>query len=246
MTAEKYIDAINSGHLLYWDMLGGLRGATNHKEDNLRWLTGGIEYNYYCNTSSVENVVTRMNNNEIPKTLTFFTDSNETGPIESFKATGLFIEAVRAFGMAHDLEDAVLPEPDNRLKLFRVREAEQLKMAGSIFNAAFEYRIFSFENYIEMMGNEGQFFYMAEYDGLPVGACMSQYGDDYVNISWAGTLPGYRKLGIAGHLIQAAECDGFQNGKTIGVLYGFPEAIGAYRRIGYKEYCLAIILELIQ
>ena len=244
MTDKQYIDAIHNGHFLYWDMLGGLQGAANHKEDNLRWLTGDIYYNYYCDTTDVEKVVSRMKNNEIPKTMTFFTDSSETGLIESFRATEQFKEAMRATGMAHDLMDTVLPEPDKRINLFRVRDTAQLKMAGSILNTVFEYRLFSYENYIKMMENDGQFFYIAEYDGLPVGACMAQHGDFYINISWVGVLPGYRKLGLAGCLIQSAERDGIQQDKTIGVLHGFPEAVGAYRRIGYKEYCKTIVLEL--
>lgn len=107
---------------------------------------------------------------------------------------------------------------------------------GAILNAAFEYNIFPFEKYLEMFENDGQFFYLAEYDGLPVGAVMSQHGDDFVYISWTGTLSGYRKLGIAGHLIQMAERDGLLRGKALGVLHGYPEATGAYRRIGYREY----------
>jgi len=51
---------------------------------------------------------------------------------------------------------------------------------------------------------------------------------------------------MAGYLIQAAECDGLLNGKTIGVLSGFPAAVGAHRRIGYHEYGRVIVLELQQ
>ena len=91
--------------------------------------------------------------------------------------------------------------------------------------------------------DDRRFFYLAEYDGLPVGAVMSQHGDDIVNISWVGTLPGYRKLGIAGYLIQMAERDGLLHGKTIGVLHGYPEAVGAYHRVGYRAYSRGIWIE---
>jgi ribosomal protein S18 acetylase RimI-like enzyme len=128
--------------------------------------------------------------------------------------------------------------------LFHVNEIVQLKMAGAILNAAFWYKLFTFEHYLEMMENEGQFFYLAEYDGLPAGACMSQHGDNFINISWAGTLPGYRKLGIAGSLIQEAERGGILHGKKVGVLHGRPDAVGAYRRIGYRDYCKGIDLEM--
>jgi GNAT superfamily N-acetyltransferase len=245
MTNKQYIDAINRGHILYWDMLGELRGMSNHKEDDLKWLSGDIYYNYFNNKADFENVIQRMKNDEIPKTLTFFTESNEKNLIDSYNKTGLFKEIMRTTGMAHELMDTVIPKPDKRLNLFRVREVTQLKMTGSILNTVFEYKLFSFEHFIEMMENDGQFFYLAEYNGLPVGACMAQHGDCYVNISWVGVLPGYRKLGIAGYLIQMAERDGIQHGKTIGVLRALPEAIGAYCRVGYKNYCMTIVLELI-
>ena len=244
MKDKQCIDAIHSGHFLYWDMLGRLRGAVNHKEDGLRWLSGDIDYNYYCDTADAGSVVACMENNEIPKTLTFLADSDEAALIKPYRATGRFKETMRATGMAHKLAEAVPPTPDKWLSLFRVCDITQLKMAGSILNSVFEYRLFSLEKYIEMMGNAGQFFYLAEYDSLPVGACMAQHGDGFINISWVGVLPGYRKLGIAGCLIHAAERDGFRQGKTIGVLHGFPKAVGAYRRIGYQEYCVAIVLEL--
>ncbi|MCL2498756.1 MAG: GNAT family N-acetyltransferase [Defluviitaleaceae bacterium] len=247
MTDQQYINAIHEGHYLYWDMLGGLRGITNHKETHLRWLTGDVCFNYFCDTTDVESTIRRIENDEIPKTLSFNIDNNdnhEDGLIKAYRATGRFKDCMQTTGMAHELLDVVLPKPDSRLNLFRMRENAQLKQAGAILNAAFEYRLFSFGHYAEMFENNGQYFYLAEYEGLPVGACMAQHGDRFVNISWVGVLPGYRKLGIAGYLIQMAESDGIKNGKTIGVLGAFPDAVGAYRRVGYKGYCTTTVLEL--
>ncbi|MDR2569003.1 MAG: GNAT family N-acetyltransferase [Oscillospiraceae bacterium] len=245
MTDKQYINAIHNGHFLYWDMLGKLKGMNDHKENDLRWLTGEINYNYCCETTDTKTVVERMKNDEIPNNLLFFIEHCKANTIDSFKATNLFKEIMNTTGMAHELMDTALPKPDKRLNLFRVRELTQLKMAGSILNTVFDYRLFSYDHFIEMMENNGQYFYMAEYDGLPVGACMAQHGDSFVNISWVGVLPGYRKLGIAGHLIQMSEQHGLQCGKSIGVLHGFPDAVSAYRRIGYRDYCATVVLELI-
>ncbi|MCL1807485.1 MAG: GNAT family N-acetyltransferase [Oscillospiraceae bacterium] len=244
MTNKQYADAITRGHFLYWDMLGNLRGNENRKEDGLRWMTGDIFYTYYAQTSDAEGIVRRMKDGEIPKNLILLTDDLEADPSVPFLATGLFKTGLGTTGMAHELMDTPLPKADKRLNIFRVREVSQLKTAGAIINAAFEYSLFSFAHYAEMMENEGQFFYLAEFDGLPAGACMSQHGDDYVNISWVGTLPGNRKRGIAGYLIQAAEREGMRHGKTTGVLHGRPCAVNAYRRIGYKDICRTIDLEL--
>jgi GNAT superfamily N-acetyltransferase len=244
MDSTIYVDAITRGHFLYWDMLSNLRGIENHKEDHLRWLTGGVYYNYFTDTNDVDGISRRMKNEEIPKNLTFLTNDLTTDPSAPFIATGLFEQGSGTTGMAHKLGENRLPQPDTRLNLFKVREISQIKAAGAIFNASFDYRLFSFTHYIEMMENEGQFFYLAEYDGLPVGAVMSQHGDSYINISWVATLPGYRRLGIAAYLIQMAERDGVSRGKTTGVLHGRPDAVGAYRRIGYKDYCRGIEAEL--
>jgi GNAT superfamily N-acetyltransferase len=245
MTDIKYIDAIMHGHFLYWDTLGNLRGIENHKEDGLRWLSGDVYWNYFTDTSDADIIIQRMKNKEIPNNLMLFANSPEDAASEPFTATGLFKENTSHY-MAHNLMDTSIPKPDKRLNIFHVREISQLKMAGAILNAAFEYDLFTFGHYLELMENNINVFYLAEYNGLPVGAVMAQHGDNFINVSWVGTLPGYRKRGIAGHLIQTAECDGIQCGKTIGVLHSGPESAGAYRRIGYREYCRGIDLHLIE
>ena len=231
MTNAQYIDSINRMNLLYFEMLGNLRGNENHKEDNLHWLTGKIDYIYFIGEVAVREIIGRMNADEIPETLMFQVGDTQS---ERFTATGLFTKEIVAV-MAHELGDTSLPKPDERLHLFKVSEISQLKAAGAILNSVRDFRLFSFEDYLDMM-NDGQCFYLAEYDRLPVGACMTMDGDDFLAIPFIGTLPGYRKLGIAGHLIQMAEREGIHRGKTIGVRNAFPIAIGACKRAGYREY----------
>lgn len=243
MTSEQYVNLITSGHFLYWNMLGKLRGIENHNEDGLHWLSGDINFNYYTETADADLVVKRMQNDEIPKNLTFFTDDIKNDPTEPFKACGLFKPGLGTTGMAHELLDKHLPKADKRLNIYHVREIAQLKAAGAIFNSSFGYDLFSFEHYLEMLNIHGQYFYLAEYDGIPVGAVMSQHGNSFVYIAWVATLQPYRKRGIAGYLIQAAERDGIINGKTVGTLHARPGAVGAYRRIGYNDYCIGLELE---
>ena len=243
MKNERYADTIMRGHFLYWDMLGNLCGIENHKEDNLQWLTGDISHTYFTSNVGVENTAERIKRGEIPANLLFLSDNFDESRTEPFLSSGLFRKSSETIGMAHELCDTALPEPDRRINLLRVREISQLKAAGAILNAVFEYNIFSLDKFMEMFESTRQFFYLAEYEGLPVGAVMSQHGDDYVNISWVGTLPGYRKLGIAGYLIQMAERDGIERGKALGVLHGYPGIVGAYRRLGYEEYSRGTGLE---
>ena len=222
MNHNRYIDIINRMNLQYFEMLGNLRGNEKHKEDNLYWLTGKIDYIYFIGEVKVDEVINRMKTDEIPKTLMFQVGDARS---ELFKSTGLFTEEIVAV-MAHELGDTSLPKPGKELKIFKVSEIAQLKAAGAILNSSRDYRLFSFEDYLDMM-NAGQCFYLAEYDGLPVGACMTMDGDDFLALPWIGTLPGYRKLGIAGHLIQAAESEGVNRGKTVGVRNAFTHHCGA-------------------
>jgi GNAT superfamily N-acetyltransferase len=245
MTDIQYIDAIMHGHFLFWDTLGNLHGIENHKEDGLQWLSGNVYYNYFTDTSDADNIIQRMKNKEIPKNLMFFVNNPEDDPSKPFTATGVFTKGTSC-NMAHDLMDTPVPKPDKRLDIFRVHEKSELKTVGSILSAVFEYDLFTFDQYVELMENNKNFFYLAEYNSLPIGAVMAQHGDNFINISWVGTLPGYRKRGIAGHLIQFAEREGIQCGKSIGVLHGGSKIAGAYRRIGYKEYCRGIDLHLIE
>jgi len=239
MNHNQYIDIINRMNLRYFEMLGNLRGNENHKEDNLHWLTGNIAYIYFVGKVEVDEIIMRMRTGEIPKTLMFQVGDAQS---ELFMATGLFNKEIVAV-MAHELGDTSLPKMDNKLNIFKATEISQLKSAGAILNTARDFRLFSFEDYLDMV-NGGQHLYLAEYDGLPVGACMTMDGDDFLAIPFIGTLPGYRKLGIAGHLIQTAEQEGINRGKTVGVRNAFPMAIGACKRVGYREYGDTVTLTL--
>ena len=239
MNRNQYIDIINRMNLDYFEMLGNLRGNEKHKEVNLHWLTGNIDYIYFVGEVDADEVIRRMKDGEIPETIMFQVGDAQS---ELFMDTGLFDKEIVAV-MAHELGDTSLPKPAEGLNIFKVSEITQLKSAGAILNTARDFRLFSFRDYLDMM-NDGQWFYLAEYDGLPVGACMAMDGKDFLALTWIGTLPGYRKLGIAGHLMQAAERDGINRGKTIGVRNVLPIAIRACKRVGYREYGATITLTL--
>ena len=241
MTKQQYIDLIHKSYFLYWDMLGSLRGIENHNENGLKWLTGDIVWNYSTETSDVEAIVQRMKDGSIPKNLILFPDIQLTDAADPFRTSGLFNECHWAYGMAHEICDTPMPKPDKRISMFRVREISQLKMVAMIINTALEYNFIDFGHYNDIMEYGNSFIYLAEYDGMPVSACVTQHSDNVVYISWAGTLPGYRNRGIGGHLLQMAERDGYERGKTIGVVHGVSNA---YRRIGYREYYNVIKLEL--
>lgn len=244
MLEKQYIDYIFEGYDLYWDMLSNMRGNINHKSD-ICWLSGDIEFTYsmVLNESDYQKqmnqIVTRIKNKEIPNNLTITPRSAPKGIdlLDYLMKTGLFKAGFTHMGMMKKLDqNSFLPVLEKCLNIFRVNDLTQLKICGAILNTSFEYDLFSYEHYFDAFNMYNVRFYIAEYNGLPVGACMSILGEEFVEIAWVGTLIGYRKKGIAGYLINVAEKDALQQGKSIAVLAASHGAINAYKRIGYNSY----------
>lgn len=245
MDDKTCTETIWRGHILYWDMLGSMRGNCNHKGD-ICWLSGDLFHSYAMTLngpdyeSELEHIIGRIRSREIPANLVVAPNSApaHVDVIGYLMKTGLFTMGYKTLGMAKQLNpETVYPKPEKCLNIYRVNHLMTLKMGGAILNAAFEYDLFSFEHYLDAFNMRDVRFHLAEYAGLPVGGCMSILGDDYVNITWVGTLTGYRKKGIAGHIIQAAERDALDEGKRIAVLTAFEGAVHAYQRIGYAGKC---------
>ncbi len=254
MTDDQFIDYITQGHMLYWDTLGMMRGVDNHKGD-ICYLTGDVNFIYAAKMNGpdyhaeIQQITGRMRNGEIPPNLTLLPDpaSDVAGVLDRFMKTGFFKEDFISLGMAKELDSSMIrPKPPKNLTINRVYELGQLKICGAIFNAAFEYDLFTYGHYLDAFNMPHSYFYLAEYDGLPVCACMSLSGDDLIEIAWVCTLNGYRKKGIAGHIINLAEEDALRDGKSIAVLTAFEKAVNAYKRIGYKGYCKFNTIEFIR
>ena len=118
-------------------------------------------------------------------------------------------------------------------------------MSGAIFNAAFEYNVFSYEHYLDAYNMSGVNFFIAEFDGLPIGACMTISDNDLMEVAWVAVLTGYRKKGIAGRLVSAAEQYAIKDGKSVSVLSALEGAVNAYKRVGYKAYCKIYVISYI-
>ena len=148
--------------------------------------------------------------------------------------------------MAKILQPGIaLPGADQRLSIHCVNDLNQLKMGGAIFNAAFEYDVFSYEHYLDAYNMGGVNFFLAEFAGLPIGACMTISDDGLMEVAWVAVLTGYRKRGIAGRLINTAKQYAIKDGKSISVLSAFEGGINAYRRVGYKAYCKIDVISYI-
>lgn len=238
-------DAILRGHALYWDMLGEMRGNQNHK-GALSFLSGDLHFAYDLVLEDgdynlqVEQLIGRIAQKEIPDMLSILPTSAPAGldVVDCFMRTGKFVPQFTSLGMAKELSaQRSLPKAEKKLNILRVHDETQLKMSGAILNAVFDYDLFSYSHYLDAFQMHNVHLYLAEYDGLPVGACLVIYGEDLMEVAWVGTLPGYRKKGIAGQMMVMAEQDAFYMGKKISVLTAFEGAIHAYERIGYEGAC---------
>ena len=246
ITNIQCIDYIVCGYNHYWNMLGNMRGIQNHTENvDLNWLSGDVSCAYHIKFNGpdyekeVANIAKKVKAGKLPGRLliTPYSAPSDIDICDMFLSHSGFGKEIDC-GMAKELSaEAVLTVPPKNINLFRVSEIHQLKISGAIFNAAFNYDLFSFEHYLDAFNNPSVRFYMAEYNGIPAGACMSIWGDDFIEIAWVGTLPGYRRKGIAGYLISMAERDAVLKGRLISVLSAFPGAINAYSRIGYEKCC---------
>jgi len=248
---KKYTDAIIRGHVMYWDMLGTMRGMEVHNSSTC-WLSGDIYYNYLVRfdgpdyDTEAREIIRQIKDRQIPDNLliTPNTAPSDVDVCDLFLSDNGFRIDVSHYGMAKDLHsDTADQAPPKDINLYRVNEMHQLKTSGAILNAAFEYDIFSFGHYLDAFNHPRVHFYLAEYNGIPAGACMSIHGDDILEVAWVGTLNGYRKKGIAGYLIKMAERDAVNNGKKVSVLSAYPDAINAYGRVGYKPYCEIHVLK---
>ncbi|MDR0294222.1 MAG: GNAT family N-acetyltransferase [Oscillospiraceae bacterium] len=244
MTNERFTGYVIRGHRLYWNMLGNMRGIQNRTGD-VNWLSGDVSCAYDVRFSGPDyekeaaELAGRMKAGEIPGRLVITPGSAPPGAdiYSPFLSHSGFTSGTD-YGMVKELSAGrIAPAPPKQFDLFRVGETHQLKMSGAILNSAFEYDLFSFGHYLDAFNDPRVRFYMAEYNGIPAGACMSVLGDDFLEIAWVGTLAGYRKKGIAGYLIGLAEQDAVLNGRRISVLTAFPGGVNAYSRIGYEKCC---------
>ena len=252
ITDEQCINYIVRGSN-YWSMLGSIRGSENHHQGNLRWVSGHVECVHSVKLEGpdykkeADEIIKKVEDRELPYRLLITPDS---APAE-VDVCGLFLShegfAVESnYGMIKELNsDLIFPVPPQNINLFRVNDMYQLKSAGSILNAAFEYDFFSFEHYLDIFNIPSNYFYLAECNGIPAGALMAMHDDDLLEISWVGTLKGYRKKGIASHLIHMAEKDAIKKGMSISSISAFPEASGAYIHAGYRKCCEIKVIVLI-
>lgn len=79
--------------------------------------------------------------------------------------------------------------------------------------------------------------FLATVDGAPAAAASLVVSDEVAGIYNVGTLPEFRRRGLAALVSRAALADGKARGCTIGALQASQQAESVYRAIGFEECC---------
>ena len=226
----------------YWEFLGTMRGITDITGKICR-LEGDINYTYLVNLdetaleNDLDDIIEKIKSKEIGNEFKIIPELYSPGIVDKIIKARPFRELGCSFGMAKNLACEIYEKQnDKNIDVFRVNDIGQLKFCGAILNACFEYDIFSFSHYLDAFNNHKIRFYFAEYKGIPVSSCMAMYDEEYVEIVWVGTIPRYRKKGIASRLIIQAETDAIERNKKFAVLTALPEAKSTYEKLNYKQY----------
>jgi len=242
MSDKTILDCVVDAYKEYWTFLGSMRGINNVSGKICR-LEGDVSVTYFVtlDENSIEAELADMadkikaqeSNNEFIVIPELYTTN-----IEDAIARNSHFKLGHSYGMAKELShEGYGKQEDKELNIFRVNDRVHLKICGAILNAGFEYDLFAFTHYLDAFNNHKIRFYLAECKGLPIGACMSMYGKDYVEIVWIGTLKGYRKKGIATKVMQMAEMDALRAGKTLSILTCGQENRKTYEGMGYTQRC---------
>ncbi len=87
-------------------------------------------------------------------------------------------------------------------------------------------------------------YYFVEDQGLPICWGRAFYApSDLIYVSAVGTVPAYRRQGLATALMQTIHRDALTVGRTASILCASAEAYGLYSKLGYRT--LTNLLELL-
>jgi GNAT superfamily N-acetyltransferase len=77
--------------------------------------------------------------------------------------------------------------------------------------------------------------YILRIQGVAASACMLYRHHSAAGVYWVATRPEHRRRGYAGAVVSHALCRAAALGYRVAVLYSAPQAVGLYRRIGFRE-----------
>jgi GNAT superfamily N-acetyltransferase len=192
---------------------------------------------------TIEAVLARAGSRNVPM---FWWTGPTTQPAdlgEHLVAEG-FTHAFEAPGMAAELD--ALPENASApagLVVEEVLDVDTLKTWCSVMGTIYEFPDFAVETWFDILAalglGTGKPFrhFLASVENIPVATASLYMGAGVAGISSVGTLPEYRRRGIGSALavetFRVARLEGYR----IGTLFSSPDALGMYRRLGFRQLC---------
>ncbi|MDB5120340.1 MAG: N-acetyltransferase [Sphingobacteriales bacterium] len=124
------------------------------------------------------------------------------------------------------------PQKQLRLQLERVVDSDQAKAWAVVYPRAFGYRIC--EDILTNTQNDIE-FYLASYQGQPVGTAIIYKTDDVVGIHGVGVIPEMRRQGIAEEIMEFALNRAVVLQASYVILQASVMGKGLYDKLGFKE-----------
>lgn len=139
-------------------------------------------------------------------------------------------EQFELLGMSLELSDSF--EEQGRLDIQFVSSEEQAKLWTDIYPEAFGYQI---GQEILMKTFSDINFYLASYQGKPVGTAILFYTQNIAGIHGMGIIPEMRRRGFAGEIMKFLLNRAVETGRDYATLQASDMGKGLYLKLGFKE-----------
>lgn len=225
-----------------------------HDEPDMVWVVTNIPHHYLnCVLQAqlapedvdprIEETLTHFSSRHVPMSWRIGPSTQPADLGKRLAAHGL-IDAGGTIGMAVDLLalKESLPSPPN-LTIELVRDEVTLEKWAHIVAVGFEYPESVAKALFEVHARAGfglhlpWRLYLGLLEGQAMAASRLFLAAGVAGIYAVSTLPEARRQGIGTALTLAPVREARTMGYRIGVLHAEPEALGVYRRLGFREYC---------
>ncbi|SHF08453.1 Acetyltransferase (GNAT) domain-containing protein [Fodinibius roseus] len=191
---------------------------------NRLWFNGEIK-----NEKTVRKALDIMRSTSTDLVLPVWDIDDSDGYHEQLEANGC-TEQFELLGMSLELADPF--EEQGRLDIQLVSSEEKAKSWAEIYPEAFGYRI-SPEILLKTFGDIN--FYLASYQGQPVGTAIQFNTANVSGIHGMGVIPEMRRRGFAGKIMKHLLNQAIETGKDYATLQASDMGKGLYVKLGFEE-----------
>lgn len=251
MTAAA--SAIEANLFAFFPLFSRWPRAEAHEDPDMIWTLSDVPFplfNSVCRArldparaeAAIDRAVARCAARGVP--LLWWTGPATAPPDlgDRLAARGLYEEY--AAGMALELSRPQRPRRDpGEVTVERVGSRAALERWCELLCAAFEMPDFVGEAFMGLtlalgLDDAAPFrHYLARLDGRPAGTCSMFFGAGVAGLYDIGTIPEFRRRGVATTAAGAALDDARALGFRTAILHATADGVGVYRGLGFREYC---------